>query len=257
MKAMGFPLTEQPEAGKTPMPTRKVDILLLFAVTFLLSIGIGMVMSASLSTSQPFRLFSRQLISGVIALGVMIVVARIDYHLWFEWRLLLYAGGMISLIALYIPHVGMVMNGARRWIHLAGLTLQPSELARDAMIILTAVLLVKARKLSPDGPLVLPRKNLISFGVFLGLYVVLILREPDFGSCVFMLSVLFLMFFLGGSPSPCSRGWRRQRSLLLSGFLFITGTPWSDSRISGWLVMRHRQLLPSLGNLSLPWGPGG
>jgi cell division protein FtsW len=89
MKAMGFPLTEQPEAGKTTMPTRKVDILLLFAVTFLLCIGIGMVMSASLSTSQPFRLFSRQLISGVIALGVMIVVARIDYHLWFEWRLLL------------------------------------------------------------------------------------------------------------------------------------------------------------------------
>ena len=251
MKAMGFPLTEQPEAGKTPMPTRKVDILLLFAVTFLLCIGIGMVMSASLSTSQPFRLFSRQLISGVIALGVMIVVARIDYHLWFEWRLLLYAGGMISLIALYIPHVGMVMNGARRWIHLAGLTLQPSELARDAMIILTAVLLVKARKLSPEGPLVLPRKNLISFGVFLGLYVVLILREPDFGSCVFMLSVLFLMFFLGGgSPFPCSHGWRQQRSLLLSGFLSIIVTLWSDSPISGWLVMRHRQPLPSLGNLS-------
>ena len=235
MKAMGIPLAEPPEAGKTPLPTRKVDILLLFAVTFLLCIGIGMVMSASLSTNQPFRLFSRQLISGVIALGVMIVVARIDYHRWFEWRLLLYAGGMISLIALYIPHVGMVMNGARRWIHLAGLTLQPSELARDAMIILTAVLLVKARKLSPpDGPLVLPRKNLISFGVFLGLYVILILREPDFGSCVFMLSVLFLMFFLGGVP------------LSLLARLAAAAIP-----VVVWFLVHHRYTLERFSNFRM------
>ena len=234
MKAAGT-VQNAPVEEEMPRSKRKVDILLLFSVSFLLFIGIGMVMSAALSTDQPFRLFSRQLVSGAIALIVMLVVAGIDYHRWFEWRLFLYFGGMLSLVALYIPHVGMVMNGARRWIHLAGLTLQPSELARDAMIILTAVLLVKARNQSlPDGPLVLPRKNLIPFGVFLGLYVVLILREPDFGSCMFMISVLFLMFYLGGAP------------IALLGKLAAGALP-----VVVWFLFHHRYTLERFSNFRM------
>ncbi|MCL4461516.1 MAG: FtsW/RodA/SpoVE family cell cycle protein [Nitrospirae bacterium] len=224
-----------PPVEEISRPSRKVDITLFFAVFFLLFIGIGMVMSAAISTDQPFRLFSRQLVSGGIALTVMLVVAGIDYHRWLEWRLFLYGGGMLSLVALYIPHVGMVMNGARRWIHLAGLTLQPSELARDAMIILTAALLVKARKQSSPGvPPVLPRKNLISFGVFLGLYVLLILREPDFGSCCFMIAVLFLMFFLGDVP------------FALLGRMAALSLP-----VALWFLFHHRYTLERFSNFRM------
>ncbi|MHB1605138.1 MAG: FtsW/RodA/SpoVE family cell cycle protein [Leptospirales bacterium] len=184
-----------------PYPVQKVDMILFFSVILLLCIGMGMVMSAALATNQPFRLFSRQLISVVLALAVILGVASIDYHRWIQWRLPIYAGGVGVLVALYVPHVGMIMNGARRWIHLGGLTLQPSEIARDAMVILAAALLDKSRKLVPPGEdLLIPRPSLLFFGGLLGLYVILILKEPDFGSCLFMVMVLGLMFLLAGIP---------------------------------------------------------
>lgn len=184
-----------------PRPSQKVDMILLFSVILLLVIGMVMVMSAALATSQPFHLFSRQLISVVLAMTVILGIASMDYHRWVKWRLPIYAGGVGVLLALYVPHVGMVMNGARRWIHLGFLTLQPSEMARDAMVILAAALLDKSRRLGQEGgPLLIPRPNLIFFGMLLGVYVILILREPDFGSCLFMVMVLGLMFLLAGIP---------------------------------------------------------
>lgn len=184
-----------------PVPTQKVDMILVFSVILLLCIGMVMVMSAALATNQPFRLFSRQLISVGLSLAVMLGVASIDYHRWIRWRIPIYAAGMGVLVALYIPHLGMVMNGARRWIHLGGLTLQPSEIARDAMVILAASLLDRFRRLSAgDQPLEIPRPSLMFFGGLLGLYVILILKEPDFGSCLFMVMVLGLMFLLAGIP---------------------------------------------------------
>lgn len=247
------------EVGENcPRPSGKIDIVLLFAVIFLLSIGIGMVMSAALATDQPFRLFGRQLVSGVIALIVMFVVAGIDYHRWLKWRVLLYAGGLITLVALYVPHVGMVMNGARRWIHFAGFTLQPSELARDAMVILASALMVKARKLAtPEGVLVFDRKNLVSFGVFLGVYVLLILREPDFGSCMFMVIVLGLMFFLGGVPLKLLA--RMGGAILPVALWFLFHHRYTLERFSNFQMARHASSAAAtqLGQSLVAIGAGG
>ncbi len=217
------------------VPSQKVDMILFFSVFLLLCIGMGMVMSAALATNQPFRLFSRQLISVVLALVVMLGIARIDYHRWIQWRLPIYAGGVGVLLALYVPHVGMVMNGARRWIHLGGLTLQPSEMARDAMVILAAALLDKSRRMGGDGAtLLIPRPSLLFFGGFLGIYAILILREPDFGSCLFMVMVLGIMFLLAGIPI---------RLFLKMGAAVLP--------VAVWFLLHHRYTLERFQNFKM------
>ena len=207
-----MPVPEKSEVSKTLEGTdgfsenrsernQKTDIVLIFSVILLIFIGVGMVMSAAIATNQPFRLFNRQMISALLAVIVMLVTSMIDYHFWSRHRFLVYMSGLVLLMLLYVPHVGMIMNGARRWIHLPGLTLQPSEIARDAMIFLAAVLLDKAyqkRKKSvlQPGPLEIPVKSLLIFSVPLSIYCALMLKEPDFGSTAFMVIILGAMFFL-------------------------------------------------------------
>lgn len=215
----------------SPAPNRKIDMILFFSVLFLICLGMGMVMSAALATRQPFHLFVRQAVSAVLALLVMLAVARIDYHRWSEWRLVIYLAGFASLVALYVPHLGMMMNGARRWIHFAGFTLQPSETARDAMIFLAAALLDKTRRHSTGPTFDIPAPNLLAFGAFLGVYVLLILREPDFGSCSFMVLVLGLMFVLAGVNF---------RKILQMGMLFVP--------VAVWFLFHHRYTLERFRN---------
>ncbi len=189
------------EVPPGPLKRQKPDIVLAISVIFLIIMGVGIVMSAAIATNQPFRLFNRQMISALLAVIVMFGTSMIDYHFWSRHRFPVYFGGLVLLLMLYIPHVGMVMNGARRWIHLPGITLQPSEMARDAMILLAAVLLDKAyRKRNGSGvgagPLELPPSSLLAFSLPLAMYCILILKEPDFGSTTFMVAILGMMFFL-------------------------------------------------------------
>ncbi len=213
------------------VPGRKIDMILFFSVLFLICLGMGMVMSAALATQQPFHLFVRQVVSAILSLVVMIVAARVDYHRWAEWRLLIYLGGFVSLVALYVPHIGMMMNGARRWIHFGGFTLQPSETARDAMIFLAAAMLEKNRRNAAGTIFEIPTPNLLAFGAFLGVYILLILKEPDFGSCSFMVLVLGLMFVLAGV---------RFKKILQMGMLFVP--------VAVWFLIHHRYTLERFKN---------
>jgi len=241
---------------------QKTDIVLFFSVILLIFIGVGMVMSAAIATNQPFRLFNRQMISALLAVAVMLVTSMIDYHFWSRHRFLVYMSGLSLLLLLYVPHVGMVMNGARRWIHLPGLTLQPSEIARDAMIFLAAVLLDKAyqkRKESgePSGPLELPVKSLLIFSVPLSVYCALMLKEPDFGSTAFMVMILGTMFFLAGLS------WRRLLQILgvtvPSALLFVFFHRYALERFHNFTLAHHSasSATTQLGQSLVALGAGG
>jgi len=247
---------------RTPERNQKTDIVLVFSVILLIFIGVGMVMSAAIATNQPFRLFNRQLLSALLAVGVMLVTSMIDYHFWSRHRFLVYMSGLILLLLLYVPHVGMVMNGARRWIHLPGLTLQPSEIARDAMIFLAAVLLEKAyqkRKESGvlSGPLEIPVKSLLIFSVPLSVYCALMLKEPDFGSTAFMVLILGTMFFLAGLS------WKRLAQILgvtlPAALLFVFFHRYALARFHNFRLAHHSasSATTQLGQSLVALGAGG
>jgi len=97
--------------------------------------------------------------------------------------------------------VGVVLNGARRWVHLGFMTLQPSELARVVLVILMASLLAKERseqKVLDNRPFALRLPKALGFALLMLPYLAIILHEPDFGSDLFIVIVIGAMLFLAG-----------------------------------------------------------
>ena len=178
-----------------------INGILAVVVFLLMMLGTTLVMSARLAMHSPYQLFWRQIVSTLIALFVMLAVSRIDYHLWVRKRALLWGAGLFSLLLLLVPHIGVTLNGARRWVHLGVLTLQPSEIARVILVILMAALLAREKSVQGvgrgEGFKIRPDKA-AGFALLMIPYLALILHEPDFGSDLFIVIVMLSMLFLSG-----------------------------------------------------------
>ncbi|MCL5953473.1 MAG: putative lipid II flippase FtsW [Nitrospirae bacterium] len=188
-------------SGQDGVEPGPINGILAVVVFLLMMLGTTLVMSARLAMHSPYQLFWRQIVSTLIALFVMLAVSRIDYHLWVRKRALLWGAGLFSLVLLLVPHIGVTLNGARRWVHLGVLTLQPSEIARVILVILMAALLAR-EKLVQDvggsaGFRIRPDKA-AGFALLMIPYLALILHEPDFGSDLFIVIVMLAMLFLSG-----------------------------------------------------------
>lgn len=122
------------------------DYTLLFIVLFLLAFGLVMLYSTSSydgSSQQgdPAFYLKRQLLSTIIGMAAMIVVANIPYHFWEHFAVLGYVVSII-MILLIIPF-GYEANGAKRWLRVAGMSIQPAEVAKLGMILFLASLICR------------------------------------------------------------------------------------------------------------------
>ena len=128
------------------------DYSLLFVVLFLLGFGLVMVYSASsydASTSKSFNydaayFLKKQAFSGVLGIVAMFVVAFIPYRFWECFAALGYLASAV-LIVLVLTPLGIEANGARRWLNL-GISVQPAEIAKLAMILFLASMISKMGK---------------------------------------------------------------------------------------------------------------
>ena len=182
-----------------PRKTRgEIDYILLGAVLALLAIGTLMVFSASSADAlerfqNPYHFFERQLVWSVLGLTVMALTSRIHYARWPRWAFILYTISVLGLVAVLIPHIGQDINGARRWVKVGPLVVQPSELAKLSMVIMFAWLFTRHQQILSDFwhgviPLV---------GMAL-LVLVLILLEPDLGTTVAVGGTFVIMLFAAG-----------------------------------------------------------
>ena len=151
----------------------------LFLVALGLSLlGLVMVYSATYREFGSHYLFLR---AGQLALGIIafIVVNRVRYTAWRRYAPGLYVAVLASLLLVLIPGVGIEVAGARRWLDLGPLSLQPGEFAKLAAVLI----LSRAVARVPPGS-GLPLKPLAA----VGLLFVLVLAEPDFGTSVVLLA---------------------------------------------------------------------
>ena len=126
------------------------DYTLLFIVLFLLGFGLIMLYStssyeANLEHHDAAYYLKKQLSASILGLIVMMVVANIPYHFWERFAALGY-GVSAGLILLVLTPLGMEAGGARRWINVLGVSLQPAEVAKLAMILFLASLVCKMGK---------------------------------------------------------------------------------------------------------------
>lgn len=126
------------------------DYTLLFIVLFLLGFGLVMLYStssyeAALDYGDSAYYLKKQLLSTALGIVCMIVVARIDYHFWEKFAVVGYIVAVVMILMVLSP-LGYAVNGARRWLRVGPLSLQPAEIAKLAMILFLAVLVCKMGK---------------------------------------------------------------------------------------------------------------
>jgi len=234
-----------------------LDPILTGCVVALLSFSILMVYSTSISVAEvrygdPLRIISHWLVYIPIGLLIMWGLSRIDVNWWRAGALPLLGLGFVLLITVLIPGLGREINGAQRWFSLFGLTLQPVELMKPAVIVYMAYYM-------GSFPERLQRfsTGLAPMLVVLVAVLSLLLLQPDFGSAVLLSSVCFALWFVGGVPL-------RHMCVLLLSFIPLAGIavmaapyrvqrltsfmdPWDDRFGSGY------QLVQSL----MGFGSGG
>ncbi len=129
---------------------RKSAYILFLAVLGLLAIGIVMLFSTSAfardSHGDVYFFIKRQALWFGIGLVLCTVAALIDYHFWQRTWWLWFAVALAALALCYFPHIGMRINGSRRWVGLGPVTFQPSELAKLAVIFFLAAWFTRYEK---------------------------------------------------------------------------------------------------------------
>jgi len=173
-----------------------VDRLLLAGILAIAGAGIVLSLAASPAIAikrglPTFYFVERQLL--FIALATVLMLGLSLLSPASVRRLALAGSGVFFFLLLLVPVIGAEVNGARRWLHIGGYSLQPSEFAKPAFIVLSAWLLAEGRR-RPDMP-ALP----LAFGLYL-LFAGLLVLQPDVGQALLISLVWCALFFLAGGP---------------------------------------------------------
>ncbi len=190
----GRRVRSRPEVSSLLARLKRIDLVLIATTGLLSALGVVMVYSASRSYAisiglSPSYFLKRQIFYTGLALVCMVVCASIDYHRLEQWAYLLYGAAIVSLIAVF--GVGHSQLGAVRWIALGPVTIQPSEFAVLALIMVIALYISRH-----EGELGVRR-----LGAMLGLAAIpmlLVVKQPDLGTTMVLGIVLLWLFFLAG-----------------------------------------------------------
>ena len=180
-----------------------VDQIFLILVLILLSCGVIMVLSASFprASYDPAHVtggnaayyFIRQLIFAAAGVGAMLLCSR--FPMGFYRRYARHFMALTLLLLALVPFIGVKANGSRRWLGVGSLTLQPSELAKLAVILLFAAMICRRR-----GRMRSFREGIAPFALILAVIVGLLVLEPHFSASIIILAIGAAMIFLGGAP---------------------------------------------------------
>ena len=179
--------------------TAPPDAMLFSVVAILVGIGLVMLFSASSPTAyqqthDAMYYLKRQITWLVVALGAAYFAYRVDYHKLKQVAPLLLLLSIISLVLVLVPHVGLLINGARRWLGAGSLSIQPSEFAKLSLVLyLAAMLSTRGERITS---LV---KGLFPLCVPMVIMVMLIMKEPDMGTASLLAMVAFALFFAAGA----------------------------------------------------------
>lgn len=194
-----------------------VDGTLVMILILLLLAGLLILFSATYYTAQdkgsPLGEVFKQLFGIGLGTAAMLVTSRIPYRFWRNYRVVI-AGLCVSavlLVLVIIPGIGVYINGSRRWLSLAGVSFQPSELAKMAVVLYMAATLSSGKR----------DVHKLIFGIVPmllvpGVMFLLILEQPNLSTAGSILIVSFLMIVMDGAR------WQHIL-LMLAGGLAVGG----------------------------------
>ena len=212
-------------------PKQPADQFIFNVTLALLAVGVAAVFDASYARSMDLRntgndaffFLKRQAVFAAIGLACMLAMSRFNY-----WKLKRFAGPVLiasifMLAMVWLPTIGITRNGASRWIGYGPIQLQPSEVAKLALVVYLAAILSRGAH------------NIRSFwdGLFIplaviGAIVVLVEREPDLGTAFIILMASLTLLYLAGARKRHLGG-----ILATCGVLFVLASLFSHSFRAG------------------------
>lgn len=171
----------------------KTDKVFLALVVILVFFGLIILTSASAPIGytefgDTYYFIKRQILFGLLP-GILLffLCIRVKYQFWQKFSWLLYIVSLILLLLVFIPNVGLTINGARSWVQLWGYSFQPAEFTKLTLVILMASLLSEKRRNINDW-----KNGLLPVLLLLVPSIILIGLQPDIGT----LSILAVMIFV-------------------------------------------------------------
>lgn len=245
----------------TKIKKGKVDVGFLTAVIILLTIGLLMVFSASYPSAyyyhnNGFYFITKQLIWAVLGGVGMFFTANIPYKKYKQYIRPIMAVTIIMLLLVVVA--GKEINGAKRWLGVGGLTIQPSEIAKITIIMCFAYFIEK------DGKKIEKFNSLIKYGIVLLAILGLLMLQPHFSVCIIIGLTAVIMLLVGGAKVryfalaavPAVIGgvalviYEPYRLARLTTFL----DPFADTQGAGWQVIQSLYAIGSGGLFGLGFG---
>lgn len=207
-----------------------LDLPFLILTVLLVLIGVVMMFSASyarayVDSGDSTFYFARQAVFAVAGIGMMLLVSRVNYQLW---RALAFPILLASVVLLMlVPVIGTEENGATRWIYLFGISFQPSEIAKLAIVLCFSAMI----SVYKDKMLTFKR-GVLPFAGILAVIAGLLFLEPHMSATVIIFAVGAVMMFLGGT---------RPRWFVIGGIavalfavVYLKTKGYTSDRIAAW-----------------------
>jgi cell division protein FtsW len=212
------------------------DRSLAWAALLLMMMGMVMVYSASIATAEASRytganaafFLVRHAVFLGVALAAALVVFLVPLRVWQKGAPLAFLASVALLVLVLVPGIGREVNGARRWLDLGAITVQPSELVKLAAVLYAADYTVRKHAVLKSF-----RRGLLPMLAVMMFVSWLLLREPDFGALVVIAVTAFGILFLGGMNG---RHFTALVAMLALGFgLLVLTSEYRMQRIFGFM----------------------
>ena len=213
------------------MKEKKIDKFFLTITLILIGLGVAMFVSASLGILVKdektfFSVLFSQLILGLgFGLLGMFFCLKVNYKFWRKYAFVIFFSSILLTAAVFIPHVGLIHGGAKRWIKLGPLgTLQPVELLKFGFVIYFAAWLSWAKNRVKDL-----KFGILPFGLMLAIIAVILFKQPDTKSFILIVVTGISMLFISGVPVKYILGIGA--GILVALGLLVTFTPYLQARV--------------------------
>lgn len=171
---------------------REIDKGLLFSAIALMLYGMLNIYLCTKGDVAPFFFVKKQFMWFIISMIALYFLVAIDYSVIYRYVPIFYWGSVILLLCVWIPGIGVKVNGARGWINIGISNLQPAELAKFGIILMVAKLLEEMDYEVNN------LRNIIRIGIYCMIPVSLILIQPDMGMTMVCFFIVLGMLFIAG-----------------------------------------------------------
>lgn len=180
---------------------RQADRFFLICLGLLVVFGLASLMSASSALgfskfNDAYFYIKRQVLFGLLpGLMLFLFFAKVDYHRWQKWGLALYAASLILLVLVFIPGIGISLNGSHSWISFGQFSMQPAEVAKLSVVLALGGMLTRKRYDWNDW-----QSSIVPVLGVIAPALALVLLQPDIGTLSILVMVVFAMLFIARVP---------------------------------------------------------